>query len=131
MTSWGINMFSWSINVSMFKMGKVREHALLLIQLKDSIKLQTNKNSFIIQFVLFDVFINLVCLVSSQGTFIFSIIKYTPLKFSNSYVYPLWANVLGWFFATVSLSLIPLFVLFKLIKGQGTLRQVSMISAKA
>ncbi|XP_005808839.2 sodium- and chloride-dependent GABA transporter 2-like [Xiphophorus maculatus] len=57
------------------------------------------------------------------GTFIFSIIKYTPLKFSNSYVYPLWANVLGWFFATVSLSLIPLFVLFKLIKGQGTLRQ--------
>ncbi|PWA23076.1 hypothetical protein CCH79_00002459 [Gambusia affinis] len=57
------------------------------------------------------------------GTFIFSIIKYTPLKFSNSYVYPLWANVLGWFFATVSLSLIPLFVVFKLIKGQGTLRQ--------
>ncbi|XP_014908198.1 sodium- and chloride-dependent GABA transporter 2-like [Poecilia latipinna] len=57
------------------------------------------------------------------GTFIFSIIKYTPLKFSNSYVYPLWANVLGWFFATVSLSLIPLFVLFKLIKGRGTLRQ--------
>ncbi|XP_032432309.1 sodium- and chloride-dependent GABA transporter 2-like isoform X2 [Xiphophorus hellerii] len=57
------------------------------------------------------------------GTFIFSIIKYTPLKFSNSYVYPLWANVLGWFFATVSLSLIPLFVLFKLIKGQGTLQQ--------
>ncbi|KAM4547483.1 sodium- and chloride-dependent GABA transporter 2-like [Fundulus diaphanus] len=61
----------------------------------------------------------LVCL----GTFVFSIIKYTPLKFSNSYVYPLWANVLGWFFATVSLSLIPLFVLFKLFQGQGTLRQ--------
>uniref|UniRef100_A0A3Q2PKP0 Transporter n=1 Tax=Fundulus heteroclitus TaxID=8078 RepID=A0A3Q2PKP0_FUNHE len=57
------------------------------------------------------------------GTFVFSIIKYTPLKFSNSYVYPLWANVLGWFFATVSLSLIPLFVLFKLFQGQGTLRQ--------
>uniref|UniRef100_A0A3Q2FQK7 Transporter n=1 Tax=Cyprinodon variegatus TaxID=28743 RepID=A0A3Q2FQK7_CYPVA len=57
------------------------------------------------------------------GTFIFSIIKYTPLKFSNSYEYPLWANILGWFFATVSLSLIPLFVLFKLIQGQGTLRQ--------
>ncbi|XP_038158140.1 sodium- and chloride-dependent GABA transporter 2-like [Cyprinodon tularosa] len=57
------------------------------------------------------------------GTFIFSIIKYSPLKFSNSYVYPLWANVLGWFIASVSLSLIPLFVLFKLFQGQGTYQQ--------
>uniref|UniRef100_A0A671XP27 Transporter n=1 Tax=Sparus aurata TaxID=8175 RepID=A0A671XP27_SPAAU len=48
------------------------------------------------------------------GTFIFSIVKYSPLKFSNTYVYPLWANILGWFIATVSLSLIPLFVLYKL-----------------
>lgn len=57
------------------------------------------------------------------GTFIFSIVKYSPLKFSNSYVYPLWANILGWFIATVSLSLIPLFVLFKLSKGKGPLKQ--------
>ncbi|XP_054611802.1 sodium- and chloride-dependent GABA transporter 2-like [Dunckerocampus dactyliophorus] len=57
------------------------------------------------------------------GTFIFSIIKYSPLKFSNTYVYPLWANILGWFLATVSLSLIPLFVVYKLVHGKGTLRQ--------
>nr|XP_057943107.1 sodium- and chloride-dependent GABA transporter 2-like [Doryrhamphus excisus] len=57
------------------------------------------------------------------GTFIFSIIRYSPLKFSNTYVYPLWANILGWFFATVSLSLIPLFVVYKLVHGEGTLRQ--------
>ncbi|KAM8897212.1 sodium- and chloride-dependent GABA transporter 2-like [Spinachia spinachia] len=57
------------------------------------------------------------------GTFIFSIVKYTPLKFSNTYVYPLWANILGWFIATVSLSLIPLFVVHKIIRGKGTLRQ--------
>ncbi|XP_044227722.1 sodium- and chloride-dependent GABA transporter 2-like [Thunnus albacares] len=57
------------------------------------------------------------------GTFIFSLVKYSPLKFSNTYVYPLWANIMGWFIATVSLSLIPLFVLYKMMQGKGTLRQ--------
>ncbi|KAF6731574.1 Sodium- and chloride-dependent GABA transporter 2 [Oryzias melastigma] len=57
------------------------------------------------------------------GTFIFSIVKYSPLKFSSNYVYPLWANILGWFIATVSLLLIPLFVLLKVIQGEGSLRQ--------
>ncbi|XP_063341585.1 sodium- and chloride-dependent GABA transporter 2-like isoform X2 [Pelmatolapia mariae] len=57
------------------------------------------------------------------GTFIFSIVRYSPLKFSSTYVYPLWANILGWFIATVSLSLIPLFLLYKIIQGKGTLRQ--------
>ncbi|XP_038564710.1 sodium- and chloride-dependent GABA transporter 2-like [Micropterus salmoides] len=57
------------------------------------------------------------------GTFIFSIVRYSPLKFSNTYVYPLWANILGWFIATISLSLIPLFVLHKLRQGKGSLRQ--------
>lgn len=63
----------------------------------------------------------------AQGTFVFSIIKYSPLKFSNSYVYPLWANILGWFIATVSLSFIPLFVVYQLVQGEGTLRQVSFL----
>uniref|UniRef100_A0AAZ1XY92 Transporter n=1 Tax=Oreochromis aureus TaxID=47969 RepID=A0AAZ1XY92_OREAU len=60
------------------------------------------------------------------GTFIFSIVRNSPLKFSSTYVYPLWANILGWFIATVSLSLIPLFLLYKIIQGKGTLRQVSL-----
>ncbi|KAI3373244.1 hypothetical protein L3Q82_006553 [Scortum barcoo] len=60
------------------------------------------------------------------GTFIFSIVKYSPLKFSNTYVYPLWANIVGWFIATVSLSLIPLFVLYKMRQGKGSLRQVCL-----
>ncbi|TNM85231.1 hypothetical protein fugu_009409 [Takifugu bimaculatus] len=59
----------------------------------------------------------------TEGTFIFSIVKYTPLRFSDTYVYPLWANILGWFIATISLSLIPLFVLYKVARGEGTLRQ--------
>ncbi|XP_077401968.1 sodium- and chloride-dependent GABA transporter 2-like isoform X2 [Vanacampus margaritifer] len=57
------------------------------------------------------------------GTFIFSIVRYSPLKFSSTYVYPLWANVLGWFLATISLALIPLFVLYKIVRGEGTFRQ--------
>lgn len=72
-------------------------------------------------------YINPLCLLHSQGTFVFSIVKHSPLKFSNTYVYPLWANILGWFIATVSLSLIPLFVLHKVMQGKGTLRQVSTI----
>lgn len=65
-----------------------------------------------------------------QATFIFSIVKYTPLRFSDTYVYPLWANILGWFIATISLSLIPLFVLYKMARGEGTLQQVSPILNK-
>lgn len=62
-----------------------------------------------------------------QGTFLFSIVKYTPLRFSDTYVYPLWANILGWFIATISLSLIPLYAMHKMARGEGTLRQVSQI----
>lgn len=69
-------------------------------------------------------------LLFSQGTFLFSIVKYTPLRFSDTYVYPLWANILGWFIATSSLSLIPLFVLYKMARGEGTLQQVSPILNK-
>lgn len=69
-----------------------------------------------------------LCLPPSQGTFIFSIVKYSPLKFSGTYVYPLWANILGWFIASISLFLIPLFVFCKLIQGEGTLRQVRTTS---
>lgn len=65
-------------------------------------------------------------LLQSQGTFIFSIVKYSPLKFNDSYVYPLWANIFGWFIGSISLSFIPLFMLYKLIKTEGTLRQVSI-----
>ncbi|XP_033996061.1 sodium- and chloride-dependent GABA transporter 2-like [Trematomus bernacchii] len=57
------------------------------------------------------------------GTFIFSIVKYTPLRFNNTYVYPFWANILGWFIASMSLSLIPLFMLYKMMHEKGPLRQ--------
>uniref|UniRef100_A0A674AIZ7 Transporter n=1 Tax=Salmo trutta TaxID=8032 RepID=A0A674AIZ7_SALTR len=55
------------------------------------------------------------------ATFIFSIVKYSPLKFSNTYVYPVWANIIGWFVATISLSFIPLWMVYKMANGNGTL----------
>uniref|UniRef100_K7GJP1 Transporter n=1 Tax=Pelodiscus sinensis TaxID=13735 RepID=K7GJP1_PELSI len=44
-----------------------------------------------------------VCL----ATFLFSLIKYTPLKYNNSYVYPTWGYVLGWLMALSSMICIP------------------------
>ncbi|KAG9339818.1 hypothetical protein JZ751_022485, partial [Albula glossodonta] len=58
-----------------------------------------------------------------MGTFIFSTVRYTPLKFSSTYVYPAWANRMGWFLAFCSLSLIPLWIIYKLAKGEGSLWQ--------
>ncbi|XP_062391838.1 sodium- and chloride-dependent GABA transporter 2-like [Sardina pilchardus] len=56
------------------------------------------------------------------GTLIFSIVRYSPLKFSHTYVYPVWANVIGWFLAFISLSLIPIWIIYKLFVGKGPLK---------
>uniref|UniRef100_A0A8C9VKJ8 Transporter n=1 Tax=Scleropages formosus TaxID=113540 RepID=A0A8C9VKJ8_SCLFO len=62
--------------------------------------------------------------VICTGTFIFSLVRHTPLKFNKSYSYPGWAYALGWFLAVSSLSLIPLTMLYKVARAQGTLCQV-------
>lgn len=56
---------------------------------------------------------------------IFLILRYTPLKFNNSYVYPWWAYFIGWFLAFSSLVQIPIAMVFKLAQQEGTLWQVS------
>ncbi|XP_003454626.1 sodium- and chloride-dependent GABA transporter 2 isoform X1 [Oreochromis niloticus] len=58
-----------------------------------------------------------------SGTLIFLLLKYTPLKFNNTYVYPWWAYCIGWFLALSSLSMIPVTMIYKLAKGRGTLWQ--------
>ncbi|XP_036375596.1 sodium- and chloride-dependent GABA transporter 2-like [Megalops cyprinoides] len=57
------------------------------------------------------------------GTFAFSLIKYTPLKYNNEYVYPWWGYAVGWLLALSSMVCIPLWVIFKICTNKGTLRE--------
>ncbi|KAL7408421.1 hypothetical protein ABVT39_023242 [Epinephelus coioides] len=57
------------------------------------------------------------------GTFIFSLVKYTPLKFNNTVEYPWWGYALGWWFTLSSTLMVPLFMLYNVITTPGTLRQ--------
>ncbi|KAI5614880.1 sodium- and chloride-dependent GABA transporter 2, partial [Silurus asotus] len=58
------------------------------------------------------------------GTFAFSLIKYTPLKYNNEYVYPWWGYTLGWLLALSSMVCIPLWIVYKMWTAKGTLREV-------
>ncbi|KAJ8393998.1 hypothetical protein AAFF_G00055310 [Aldrovandia affinis] len=59
------------------------------------------------------------------GTFAFSLIKYTPLKYNNEYVYPWWGYALGWLLALSSMVCIPLWVIYKIYTTKGSLREPS------
>uniref|UniRef100_A0AAQ4R924 Transporter n=1 Tax=Gasterosteus aculeatus aculeatus TaxID=481459 RepID=A0AAQ4R924_GASAC len=61
-----------------------------------------------------------VCL----GTFVFSLVKYKPLKFNKTYVYPPWAYALGWCLGLFCVLLVPLWIVFKLMQMKGTVGQV-------
>lgn len=61
--------------------------------------------------------------ITCIGTFAFSLIKYTPLKYNNEYVYPWWGYMVGWLLALSSMVCIPLWMLFKICTTQGTLRE--------
>ena len=65
------------------------------------------------------------CYLSAQGTFAFSLIKYTPLKYNNEYTYPWWGYGLGWILALSSMMCIPLFAAVKIYYTPGTLKEVS------
>ncbi|MBN3281883.1 S6A13 protein, partial [Polyodon spathula] len=62
------------------------------------------------------------------GTFIFSLVKYTPLKYNRTYEYPAWGYILGWFLALSSMVLVPLWIVFKLTWTEGTMPEVRHIS---
>ncbi|XP_056334966.1 sodium- and chloride-dependent GABA transporter 2-like [Danio aesculapii] len=61
----------------------------------------------------------LVSLVS----FVYSIVKYTPLTFNRWYVYPDWAYALGWLLALSSILLVPGWALGRICAGKGSLKQ--------
>ena len=60
-----------------------------------------------------------------KATFVFSLVKYTPLKFNNTLDYPWWGILLGWWFTLSSTLIVPLWMIFKVAITPGTLRKVS------
>ncbi|XP_041804539.1 sodium- and chloride-dependent GABA transporter 2-like [Chelmon rostratus] len=56
-------------------------------------------------------------------TLLLSLIRFTPLKYNNTYQYPWWGYALGIFFVLSSTLLIPLWVFYILAVTPGTLRQ--------
>uniref|UniRef100_A0A4W4ENF1 Transporter n=1 Tax=Electrophorus electricus TaxID=8005 RepID=A0A4W4ENF1_ELEEL len=58
-----------------------------------------------------------------QGTFVFSLVKYTPLKFNNTYEYPWWGYAIGGFFTLSSTLIIPLWMVYKISNTSGSMRQ--------
>lgn len=67
------------------------------------------------------------CLPPCQATFLFSLIKYTPLTYNKKYVYPWWGDTLGWLLALSSMVCIPLWIVYKLSTIKGPLRQVRLV----
>ncbi|XP_041944405.1 sodium- and chloride-dependent GABA transporter 2-like isoform X2 [Alosa sapidissima] len=61
--------------------------------------------------------------VVCSGTFVFSLIKYSPLKFNNTTEYPWWGYAIGWWFTLSSTLLVPLWMIYVIISTPGSLRQ--------
>ncbi|XP_030634287.1 sodium- and chloride-dependent GABA transporter 2-like [Chanos chanos] len=61
--------------------------------------------------------------VICTGTFIFSLVKYTPLKFNNIYEYPWWGYAIGGFFTLSSTLLVPLWMVYAVCVTPGSMRQ--------
>lgn len=56
---------------------------------------------------------------------IFALVFTKPLTYNQEYVYPTWANAMGWLLVMGSLIWIPGFCIYKLLQYPGTLREVS------
>lgn len=62
---------------------------------------------------------------------IYSLIKYKPLTYDRNNVYPVWANVLGWFLALSSMLWLPGTAIYKLVTAEGdTLKEKFQSSIK-
>lgn len=58
--------------------------------------------------------------------FIFSLVKYEPLKYNDEYVYPTWGYVMGWLMAAASMVVPPGFIVYKLVFAtHGSFSEVS------
>ncbi|MGH0188694.1 UNVERIFIED_CONTAM: hypothetical protein FKN15_031164 [Acipenser sinensis] len=87
-----------------------------------------------------EIFIAIVCFLSyilglamvTNGCFIFSLAKYTPLRYNKVYEYPEWSIGLGWFLALSSMICIPMVVVIKIIRSDGPLiERIKAVAAPA
>ncbi|XP_038662673.1 sodium-dependent noradrenaline transporter [Scyliorhinus canicula] len=53
---------------------------------------------------------------------IVSIVKFKPLTY-DEYIFPNWANLVGWGIAVSSMSLVPIYAIYKLLSIRGTLKE--------
>ncbi|XP_076070542.1 sodium- and chloride-dependent GABA transporter 1-like isoform X1 [Mytilus galloprovincialis] len=58
----------------------------------------------------------------SLGILIFSLVKFEPVKYLE-YSYPSWAHVIGAFMALSSVSIIPIYMVYKFASTPGTFKQ--------
>lgn len=58
---------------------------------------------------------------------VYGLLGYEPLTYEG-YVYPAWANVLGWIIAGSSVAMIPAVALFQYLRTPGTPLQVIMLN---
>lgn len=62
----------------------------------------------------------LIISVSFQAVWVFSLIDYEPPTYHNGdYVYPWWAEAIGWGIASLSLICIPAFAVCVLVRADG------------
>lgn len=61
----------------------------------------------------------------SKGVVVFGLIYQEPLKY-NDYMYPSWAEWMGWALALSSILMIPMFMILQLFQAPGTLKEVKI-----
>ena len=54
---------------------------------------------------------------------IFGFVMYAPLEY-DTYVYPWWANLIGWCIALSSILCMPIVAIYKLLTTPGSLKEV-------
>lgn len=61
-----------------------------------------------------------------QGVVVFGLLYHEPLQY-NDYLYPSWAEWIGWGLALSSILMIPGFMISQLIQAPGTFKEVTLI----
>ncbi|ETE71965.1 Sodium- and chloride-dependent betaine transporter, partial [Ophiophagus hannah] len=57
------------------------------------------------------------------ATFLFSLIRYQPLKYNNVYEYPPWGIAVGWVLALSSMICIPSYIIFSFLRTKGSFKE--------